>query len=106
MPKDARLNSTHFFHYENPKQKRTSTVALNNYTTLPSNNNQITTLIWVGFLQIRFEMCVEVVKVPLLLKRVRITLEIWLVSTQKYVVLENIPFSTKALLILLMSAFF
>ena len=33
-------------------------------------------------------------------------LEIWHVSTNTYVVSENIPFSTKAVLILLMSVFF
>ena len=33
-------------------------------------------------------------------------LEIWYVSTDTYVASENIPLSTKALLILLMSAFF
>ena len=32
-------------------------------------------------------------------------LQIWYVSTHTYVVLENIPFSTKTTLILLMSAF-
>ena len=32
-------------------------------------------------------------------------LQIWYVSTHRYVVLENIPFSTKTTLILLMSAF-
>ena len=32
-------------------------------------------------------------------------LDIWYVSTHRYVVSENIPFSTKALLILLMPAF-
>ena len=33
-------------------------------------------------------------------------LEIWYVSTHVHVVSENVPFSTKTLLILLMSAFF
>ena len=33
-------------------------------------------------------------------------LEIWAVSTNTYVVLENIPFSTKTFLILLVSGFF
>ena len=33
-------------------------------------------------------------------------LEFWYASTHIYVVSENIPFSTKALLILLMSTFF
>ena len=40
------------------------------------------------------------------LKLVRIMLEIWYIGTHPYTVLENIPFSTKTLLILLISAFF
>ena len=52
-------------------------------------------------------MCVggAVVKLNSCLKLFRITLEIWYVSTHPYVVSENITFSTKAPLILLMSAF-
>ena len=40
------------------------------------------------------------------LVRIMLKLEIWHVSTNTYVVSENIPFSTKAVLILLMSIFF
>ena len=40
------------------------------------------------------------------LKIARIMLECWYVSTHIYVVSENITFTTKALLIFLMSAFF
>ena len=50
---------------------------------------------------------VVVVGSPSCLKLVRIMLEqIWHVSTHTHVVLETISFSTKALLILLMSVFF
>ena len=40
------------------------------------------------------------------LVRIMLEIEIWYVSTNTYVILENIPFSTKNFLILLMSAFF
>ena len=57
------------------------------------------TLIWVGSLRVRFEVEVNLLE---LCKK----LEIWYVSIQTYVISENIPFSIKALLILLMLAFF
>ena len=44
--------------------------------------------------------------IKICLKLVRIILETWYVSTHTYLVPENIPFSTKTTLILLMSAFF
>ena len=47
-----------------------------------------------------------VVKLPTCLKLVGIMLETWHVSTDTYVVSENIAFISKTLLILLMSAFF
>ena len=56
----------------------------------------VLTLIWVGFLGIHFLNSLELCQ----------KLEIWYVSTQACVVVENIPFSTKDCLILLMSAFF
>ena len=46
------------------------------------------------------------VKLPTCLKLVGIMLETWHVSTDTYVVSENIAFISKTLLILLMSAFF
>ena len=64
------------------------------------------TLIWVDFLGVRFEVGEGLKLTPSRLKLIRIMLEIWHVSTHTYVVLENIPFSTKTLLILLMSTFF
>ena len=58
------------------------------------------TLIWVGFLGVRFEVCVARGGV---VSKTRYKLQIWYVSRHTYVVSENLSFSTKALLILLMS---
>ena len=59
------------------------------------------TLIWVGFLGVRFEVGEggKITPPPMNLTRTYI-------STHTYVVSENIPLSTKAILILMMSAFF
>ena len=68
----------------------------------------ILTLIWVGFLRVRFEVGEGEVKL-LRLKLIRAMLESWnLVRkyTYTYVVSENMPFGTKAFLILLMLTFF
>ena len=46
----------------------------------------------------------ELVKITICLKLVTIILELWYVSTHIYVVSENIAFSTRTFLILLMSA--
>ena len=72
-----------------------------------SVENPILILIWVGFLGIRFEVGVGgeegwVYYSPPCLKVVRIMLE----STHPCVVSENMPFSVKALLILLMAVLF
>ena len=56
-----------------------------------------------GFLGVCFEVVGE--KLSLCLELCQ-KLEIWYVSTHTYIVSENIPFSTKLLLILLMPAFF
>ena len=69
------------------------------------------TLIWVGFLGVYFEVWWGgggITFPRLCLKLVRIMLETsnWHLSTQTYLGSENIPFSTKLLIILLMSAFF
>ena len=60
----------------------------------------------MGFLGVRFDVGGKIT--PPRLKLVRITLETWnfALSTDPYVVSENIILSTKDLLILLMSAFF
>ena len=65
------------------------------------------TLIWVGFLGARFEVgnLITPLLHPPCLKLVRVMLETC-VSTHSYVVSENMLFSTKSHLILLMSAFF
>ena len=64
------------------------------------------TLIWVGFLGVCFEVVGAGGKITApCLKIVCIMLETLHVSTDPYVVSENIPFSTKVLLILLMSSF-
>ena len=62
----------------------------------------------VGILGIRFEVRGEITPPHPCLKLVRTMLETlnFHVSTHTYVVSENIPFSAKAFLILLMSAFF
>ena len=64
----------------------------------------ILTLIWVGFLGVRFQVGRD--KIILCLELVRIMLETWIlyISTHEYMLSENIPFSTKNLFILLMSA--
>ena len=66
------------------------------------------TLIWMGFLGVYFEVWGGITFPRLCLKLVRIMLETsnWHWSTQTYLISKNIPFSTKLLLILLMSAFF
>lgn len=73
------------------------------------------TLIWVGFLRVRFEGGRGEVKLPPphththavknLLELCQ-KLEIWRVSTHSYVVPEDIPCSTKVLLICLCQYFF
>ena len=66
----------------------------------------ILNLIWVGFLGVSFAVG-EGSKTTPCLNVVRIILEAWnLVSTHTYAVLENMAFSTKTSLVLLMSAFF
>ena len=69
----------------------------------------ILTLIWVGFLRVRFEVRRGGGKITPCLKLIRVMLESWnLVRkyTYTYVVSENMPFGTKAFLILLMLTFF
>ena len=72
----------------------------------------ILTLIWVGFLRVRFEVGGRGGgggKITPCLKLIRVMLESWnLVRkyTYTYVVSENMPFGTKAFLILLMLTFF
>ena len=72
-------------------------------------------VIWVGFLGVLFEVCVclegaqHYPSPSPCLKLVRIMLESWNLArkyTHPYVVSENIPYSTKVFLILLMPAFF
>ena len=78
------------------------------------DHQHILTLIWVGFSGARFEVSrgwwgrVKLPPTPPpCLKLVKIVIETWnwFVNTHTYTVSENIPFCTKALLILLMSAF-
>ena len=81
------------------------------------DDSQNLTLIWMSFLGVRFEVCVcagrgeggKLPRPPLLcLKFVRIMLETWNLA-RKYEHMysfRNVSLSTKALLILLMSAFF
>ena len=71
------------------------------------------TLIWWGFLRVRFEGGRGEVKLPpppthavKNLLELGQKLEIWRVSTHSYVVPEDIPFSTKVLLICLCQYFF
>ena len=62
----------------------------------------VLTLIWVGFLGVRFEVCVcQRGGSGTCQKR-----EIWYICTHTYVISENIPFTTRTSLILLMPAFF
>ena len=67
------------------------------------------TIIWVGFLGVCFEVGEgRGVKLPPCPKFVKIMLETTNLAPKytRILVSENIPFSTKALLILLMSTFF
>ena len=63
-------------------------------------------LIWLGFLGVCFGVGENYPPPPPCLKPVAIMLETWILGCNTYVVLEKIPFSSKAFLILLMSAFF
>ena len=70
-------------------------------------NESSLTLVSVGFSGIHFALGGGLKLPPVKnLLELRYKLEIWYVSTHTYVVLENIPFSTKNPLILLISAFF
>ena len=66
------------------------------------------TLIWLGFLGVRTEVRGGGGKITACLKLIRIMLvrHVWYISTQTYVVSENILFSTKTVLILEMPAYF
>ena len=67
-------------------------------------SNHCLNLIWVGFLGVRFEVR-ERVKLPPVYNPLELCqkLENWYLSTYIYIVSQNIPFRSNALLILLMS---
>ena len=75
------------------------------FVSVTGHKNYLT-IISVDFLEGPFEVRVKGGNYVPCLKLIRIMLEIWYIGTHPYTVLENITFSTKTLLILLIPAFF